>query len=280
MDELTATQSLKIEGEPTKAFFVDLLTRDISLVDCILDLIDNSLHSDIRRAHTDVSNILLDKRGRRRIYRRRFRLMFLPRGSRSATPPPGFPRMKPERMYFGSEQPSRLSDDRGLGVYGIGMKRAIFKIGRKIAVHSSTSTEAFDVTIDVDKWKANANSWDFEFDPPGPQSNPDPATTGTSVIVSALNTGVAELFGQASFLDDLRARIAGTYSLFLKAGVSIELNNQSVKSELPPIAFSDQLKPDGTKRASKKLTSWSCQAFQERRLREALEGGTSSVTAE
>src|SRR5262245_36948937 len=33
----------KAKGDPTKAFFVRTITRDISLSDCILDLIDNSV---------------------------------------------------------------------------------------------------------------------------------------------------------------------------------------------------------------------------------------------
>jgi hypothetical protein len=33
----------KARANPTKAFFVRMITRDISLEDCILDLIDNSV---------------------------------------------------------------------------------------------------------------------------------------------------------------------------------------------------------------------------------------------
>lgn len=33
----------KADANPTKAFFVRMITRDISLEDCIFDLIDNSI---------------------------------------------------------------------------------------------------------------------------------------------------------------------------------------------------------------------------------------------
>ena len=33
----------KVGANPTKAFFVTMITRDITLEDCILDLIDNSV---------------------------------------------------------------------------------------------------------------------------------------------------------------------------------------------------------------------------------------------
>ena len=35
----------KADASPTKAFFVRMLTRDITLDDCILDLVDNSIDS-------------------------------------------------------------------------------------------------------------------------------------------------------------------------------------------------------------------------------------------
>ena len=40
---MTVEGHAKVEAFPTKAFFVRMITRDISLEDCILDLIDNSV---------------------------------------------------------------------------------------------------------------------------------------------------------------------------------------------------------------------------------------------
>ena len=36
---------LVAKAHPSKAFFIEMLTRDITLADCILDLVDNSVHS-------------------------------------------------------------------------------------------------------------------------------------------------------------------------------------------------------------------------------------------
>lgn len=41
---MTESQTkLPISAEPTKAFFVDMLTRDIALEQAVLDLVDNSV---------------------------------------------------------------------------------------------------------------------------------------------------------------------------------------------------------------------------------------------
>src|SRR5579863_6009287 len=36
-------EKLQAKGSPTKDFFVRMITRDISLADCIMDLVDNSI---------------------------------------------------------------------------------------------------------------------------------------------------------------------------------------------------------------------------------------------
>src|ERR1700674_1355739 len=50
-----------IKADPSKAFFIEMLTRDISLEECILDLADNSIHNLIREKDLDVMQILLGK---------------------------------------------------------------------------------------------------------------------------------------------------------------------------------------------------------------------------
>ncbi len=42
-----------------------------------------------------------------------------------------------------------------LGAYGIGMKRALFKIGNKFHIVSRTPTEGFEVSLELDKWAKN-----------------------------------------------------------------------------------------------------------------------------
>jgi hypothetical protein len=47
-----------------------------------------------------------------------------------------------------------------VGVYGIGMKRAIFKLGRECVVSSGASDASFEVHIDKD-WFADENNWEL-----------------------------------------------------------------------------------------------------------------------
>jgi hypothetical protein len=50
----------KIEAIPTKRLFIDILTRDISVRACILDLIDNSVDAYIRNELSERREIRLN----------------------------------------------------------------------------------------------------------------------------------------------------------------------------------------------------------------------------
>ena len=47
------------QAEPSKDFFISMLTRDIRLIDCILDLIDNSIDSIVYGTNFDPMKDLL-----------------------------------------------------------------------------------------------------------------------------------------------------------------------------------------------------------------------------
>lgn len=54
----------KAHGNPSKEFFVDMVTRDITLADCIFDLLDNSIdgaHRVIKREGTPISEASLER---------------------------------------------------------------------------------------------------------------------------------------------------------------------------------------------------------------------------
>lgn len=49
-----------IEGNPTKKFFIEMITRDISIEDAIIDLLDNSIDGANRINQNDYSNLYID----------------------------------------------------------------------------------------------------------------------------------------------------------------------------------------------------------------------------
>lgn len=58
-----------------------------------------------------------------------------------------------------------VSDNETTGIFGIGMKRALFKIGNYFEIKSTTTKTSFEVKLDVEKWQnQQSDNWDFPFD--------------------------------------------------------------------------------------------------------------------
>src|SRR5580704_1206936 len=152
----------RVSAFPTKRFFVEMLTRDISLEDAVLDLLDNCIDGVVRtrgasavnrekqpyagfHAHLsfDQDHFLISDNcgGISRELAEKSAFM------------PGRPKRGPKQKDLDSDLPT-------VGVYGIGMKRAIFKMGRYCEVKSTTAHDSFRVTI-PEKWFGDESDWEL-----------------------------------------------------------------------------------------------------------------------
>jgi hypothetical protein len=211
----------KATANPTKKFFVRIITRDISLEDCILDLVDNSVdnawHLEGSRPMglaegADLSHYRIDITATATSFRIEDNCggMTLDDAVNHA-------------FSFG-RQDTEEQEDYSIGVYGIGMKRAVFKLGTKIRIRS-TFTEAgkrgaFVVPINVEEWlKDDTPPWDFDIDSDSPLK-----TDGVQIDVDVLSTAASQAFSSPAFLQGLRRIIARDYSLHINRGLTISLN--------------------------------------------------------
>ncbi|MEM6867745.1 MAG: ATP-binding protein, partial [Cyanobacteria bacterium P01_C01_bin.121] len=145
-----------INASPTKNFFVDMLTRDIDLKDAILDLLDNCIDG--------IQRTLRDTDLPERPYEGFWANIEISEDSfKIEDNCGGIPLEVAERYAFRMGKPKGISDDDDIftiGTYGIGMKRAIFKMGQSAEVYSQTDDDAFKVIIQPD-WLVSDDSWDL-----------------------------------------------------------------------------------------------------------------------
>lgn len=232
----------RINGNPTKLFFIDFITRDISTEDAILDLMDNSIDGASRINKQDYSGLFikLNVSGNELILEDNCG---------------GFSLDIAKKYAFRFGRPDDAESLQGtIGRFGIGMKRALFKMGTKFLVESKTDKDHFQIDVDVNKWKAateeversdgtkeTVDSWDFEYENVN-NGQANLKSNGTYIKVSNLNPEVSESFKDNSFLNALENDIEKLLNFSLEKGLEIRFNTKKL-SKKEVLIFSDQTEP-------------------------------------
>ncbi|GAI13080.1 unnamed protein product, partial [marine sediment metagenome] len=113
---------------------------------------------------------------------------------------------------------------RTIGVYGIGLKRAIFKLGENILIESDDGEEFFSVRIDKN-WLADEENWELDFE----CQEKSKGSPLTRITVTEIFPNIAEEIGSITFENKLRDGIKDTYSIFMEDRVTIEVNDKPVE---------------------------------------------------
>ncbi|MBY5797689.1 ATP-binding protein [Rhizobium leguminosarum] len=221
-----------------------MITRDISLEDCILDLIDNSIDGAWKleggmpaglSANADLSKYMIDIK----IAAKQFSIVDNCGGIslRDA---------KDYAFTFGRKDGDDF-ENYSIGVYGIGMKRAVFKLGMNTTVTSTINTDsgldAFKVVIDVKEWltRKDVKNWDFKISSATPRTE-----AGVSIVVDNLTEGTATSFDDPAFQKRLRRIIARDYTIHLHYGLRIVLNGKPIVGWDIEMRSSSELMPQRT----------------------------------
>lgn len=233
--------TIKATARPRKSFFVRTITRDIALEDCIFDLIDNSidgamselgsppltLESDVDLSTYHVNIHLSDE-----IFSIHDNC-----GGLSLDDAANY------AFSFGRTDDAP-QEDFSIGVYGIGMKRAAFKIGNIIRITStfrekSGDISSFCVPINVKEWLSHDNEvWDFDIDEADDLDEP-----GVLIEIGELNDGALEAFGNPAFVRELKRAISRDYTFHLARGFRIYVNGEEVSGWNIELAEGDNFKP-------------------------------------
>jgi len=225
------TQLRQADATPTKQFFVQMLTRDISLTDCILDLIDNSIDGAWDNAQIPAEEIVrnpidFDDRS---LSGYRIDIDFTD-SSFTIRDNCGGITLDDAADYaftFGRKE-GRVDDDFSVGVYGIGMKRAVFKLGSLIDITStyteSNERQAYKIPINVAAWlKSSSLPWDFDI-----EESESLEEDGVRIEVTDLADGTQRSFADPTFEGRLVRTLARDYMIPLMHGLEIRVNSRPV----------------------------------------------------
>lgn len=228
----------KLDGSPTKRFFIEMLPRDIELDDAILDLVDNSVDGAMRRARredTPEGDRYKDMWCHLELDGKRFRIS----DNCGGIPKEYFD----DAFHLGRPSVDLDGDIPTIGVYGIGMKRAIFKIGRNGVVE--TRHPGFRRCVAYPPGWFAKDKWELDVSEIAPDDEPD----GVKITVDELLPDVADQFGKEAALNDLRSKLGLHFAYIMELGFGIKVNGidvvpqsvllkSAVTGEIVPFAFS------------------------------------------
>ncbi len=227
------TETIQADARPEKRLFISLITRDISLVDALLDLTDNSINAALEplaaqlTTADDYQRLLAKKTLQPKVKidltvdTSRIIVRDNASGISAAT-------AQTYVFRFGSDDNRETHKSDRLSVYGIGLKRAMFKCGNRIDIISDHHEGGFDLRLNVHQWEAlEQERWAFDITPRSPATK----DLGTRIVISELRDDVIRRVGDGLFLTQLRDRISRTYSFFIGRVVTITLNGEEVARE-------------------------------------------------
>jgi len=226
-----------VEASPAKAFFVEMITRDIELQDALLDLLDNCIDGVRRIGKT---------RGEHPYKGYHAYISFSEEEFVIEDNCGGIPFDIAKRYAFMMGRPSKYTNgDAGtIGVYGIGMKRAIFKMGRSCVVLSHTPNKTFEVKI-TKEWLDDDKDWKLEAYP----TKTELEAHGTKIVIRDLHKVVRNEFAEGSeFRKEFLGVVTNAYSLLLEKGFTVKVNGVQVPARVPSLLWdrseeADALRP-------------------------------------
>lgn len=227
------TQNIpQIDAEPTKGFFVEMLTRDIGLEQAVLDLVDNSI--DGAKA--------LKGDGEKPFEGMKIKLEFSKDKFRIVDNCGGF-NSEAARTYafkFGKPVGSPRTPH-SIGQFGVGMKRALFKFGHHFSVRSATADDAWAVSVKVPEWEAQVG-WSFPWATFVADEDISSESPGTEIVVSDLRTEVSAKFSTKLFENAIHGLIKSKHRQFIAGGLEIAVNGHHIDATSLYLLVADDAK--------------------------------------
>lgn len=230
---MAKAKTLYANAQPEKRLFISLITRDISLGAAVLDLIDNSINSAAEAAKLDLSSPaafvkLLDRPPTPSLPK--IVIAFDATSFEIHDNCGGITTQQAQQRVFAFGRPASAGKPTHdtLSVYGIGLKRALFKLGNNVEIMSAHKRGGFNLKLDVEKWgKLRQARWRF---PITARKTPLPGGVGygTTIKVTNLYPDISDRLADSNFEGDLITRISRTYNYFINRLITVEVNGKEV----------------------------------------------------
>lgn len=233
---------LRIDSRPAKAPYIDVLTRDIGLLAAIIDLVDNTVDG----ARSSAADGWRPKPGgaHKQGSLSGFNLeITVSANSLILSDNCGGISLKDAEDYafkFGTDT-GRVRPH-SIGQFGVGMKRAFFKLGKAFSVHSVARDSRFDLNEVVEDW-LQSDDWSFVLTNVVADAAQQPAEIGTTIEISPLADEAAEELGAPDFPLRLKDEITARHQEAVDDGLGISVGDMRVPPNPARLLVASDIKP-------------------------------------
>jgi len=225
-----------IKASPTKNFFITMLIRDLTLRDAIGDLVDNSVDG-ARKLNLNKKYNGLE-----------INIEATPDHFSIVDNCGGFSVETAREYAFRFGRPDDAPPTHGsIGQFGIGMKRALFKLGNDFKVESVEINSKFVMEVNVPEWAGkhseDLSNWNFNFS----QHEEDlpeieKKYRGTKITVRNLHRDVKEQFSTENFIKRLISEIELENLYNIDRGLLIRINGVKLKARHLNLIDNEEIK--------------------------------------
>lgn len=218
-------EALTVDTRPTKEVVVDSLTRDASVEACIFDLLDNAVDAARNAAYADHpghEQPLLESYDGFVI-----ELSLEAGGLRIKDNCGGIPAdaLSHVALRFGQRSSHRY----GIGIFGVGLNRALFKLGGRSRIVTDTGTERSELELDIADYISSAD-WEIPA-----RRLATRGLRGTDITIGSPSTDISRKFGDHDWVAKRFVDVSERYGRLIEKGLSISVNGARVESAIPQI---------------------------------------------
>jgi hypothetical protein len=216
-------KEFNVDTSPTKEIVVGGITRDATISACVFDLIDNSIDA--------ARNVIFTG---------------LPAKAREVPPDDyspfkitvglsgsgfkiedncgGIPvdQLQNMVMRFGARSQHKL----GIGVFGVGLNRALFRLGKVSHFTTDTGKQRATFTLNTDDYLKKPDDWELRA--VELQSTGKP---GTTIEIRQLSADAARLFGSERWVKALQHEVGLRYGRFAAKKLNLSVEHHPIQDE-------------------------------------------------
>ncbi|WP_156398241.1 ATP-binding protein [Caulobacter sp. Root1455] len=216
-----AGKKFMVDTSPTKAVVVNSLTRDATVEACIFDLIDNAIDAaGATSRHAlleDLPNELLES-----YLGYEISLSFSGKSFKIEDNCGGISVAALQGMALRFGQ--RSSHEGGIGVFGVGLNRALFKLGAVSTLTTDTGSSGAAFKLDVATY-LEAAGWQLDA-----EERPSSGKPGTIIEVLQPPSDISRDFADSDWVAKIRSEIGQRYGRFIAKGLSLKVNGKLAKA--------------------------------------------------